>query len=102
MYAIVQSGGKQSKVSVGDLFKVEKLETEVGSELALDVLMISDDSGNVKVGAPLVEGASVKARVVGHGKGDKVIVFHYRPKKNIRKKQGHRQPYTELEVLSIG
>ena len=100
MYAIVLSGGKQFKVSAGDKFRVEKLELEAGAEVALDALMIADDNG-VQLGKPLLD-AKVKAKVLSHGKGDKVIVFHYAAKKNRRKKQGHRQPYTELEVVSIG
>ncbi len=101
MYAIVQSGGKQFKVAAGDKFRVEKLELELGAEVALDALMIADEDGKVQLGKPLLD-AKVKAKVLEHGKGDKVIVFHYAAKKNRRKKQGHRQPYTELEIVSIG
>ncbi len=101
MYAIVQSGGKQFKVSAGDKLRVEKLALEAGAEVALDALMIADENGSVQLGKPLLD-AKVKAKVLEHGKGDKVIVFHYAAKKNRRKKQGHRQPYTELEVVSIG
>ena len=101
MYAIVQSGGKQFKVSAGDKLRVEKLALDAGAEVALDALMIADENGSVQLGKPLLD-AKVKAKVLEHGKGDKVIVFHYAAKKNRRKKQGHRQPYTELEVVSIG
>ena len=101
MYAIVLSGGKQFKVSAGDKFRVEKLELETGAEVALDALMIAGEDGKVQLGKPLLD-AKVKAKVLSHGKGDKVIVFHYAAKKNRRKKQGHRQPYTELEIVSIG
>lgn len=101
MYAIIQTGGKQYKVQAGDELLVEKLGAQEGEEIAFDVLLISDDNG-VQVGKPLVEGVSAKAKVLEHGKGKKVIVFKYKPKKNYRKKQGHRQPYTRVEILSIG
>ena len=101
MYAIVQSGGKQLKVSAGDVVRVEKLEAEPEATVALEALMIADDNGNVQVGKPTLE-AKVTANVLGHGKGEKVIVFHYEAKKNRRKKQGHRQPYTEIEIVSLG
>ncbi len=101
MYAIVQSGGKQFKVAAGDKFRVEKLELDLGAEVALDALMIADEDGKIELGKPLLD-QKVKAKVLEHGKGDKVIVFHYAAKKNRRKKQGHRQPYTELEIVSIG
>ncbi len=100
MYAIIRTGGKQYKVEAGDEVLVEKLDAEVGTEVAFDVLMLGGDK--VKVGTPLVKGVSAKAEVLEHGKGDKVIVFKYKPKKNIRKKQGHRQPYTKVKIISIG
>ena len=100
MYAIVQSGGKQLKVSAGDKVRVEKLELDLGAEVELDALMIAGENG-VQLGRPLLD-AKVKAKVLEHGKGDKIVVFHYAAKKNRRKKQGHRQPYTELEIVSIG
>lgn len=102
MYAIIETGGKQYKVAAGDEILVEKLAVEPGAEVAFDVLLMSDESGVVTVGKPVVEGVKAKAKVVEHGKGKKVVVFHYKPKKNIRKKQGHRQPYTKVEILSIG
>ena len=89
MYAIIRTGGKQYNVSVGDEVLVEKLNAEVGEEVSFEVLMLADDSG-IKIGTPVVEGVSAKAEVVEHGKGKKVIVFKYKPKKNYRKKQGHR------------
>ena len=101
MYAIILTGGKQYKVAVGDEVLVEKLDAAVDSEVEFDVLLVSDESG-IKVGQPVVEGVKAKAKVVAHGKGEKVIVFKYKPKKNIRKKNGHRQPYTKVEILSIG
>ena len=101
MYAIIQTGGKQYKVEAGDEILVEKLDAEVNSEVDFDVLMVADDAG-VKIGKPILEGVTVKGKVVEHGKGKKVIVFKYKPKKNIRKKNGHRQPYTKVEILAIG
>ena len=101
MYAIIVTGGKQYKVEQGDEILVEKLDAEVGDTVNFDVLMMADGE-TVTVGKPYVEGVAAKAVVVEHGKGRKVIVFKYKPKKNIRKKQGHRQPYTKVKVLSIG
>lgn len=101
MYAIIQTGGKQYKVQAGDEILVEKLSVEPGTEVSFDVLLVSDDAG-ITVGKPVVEGVKAKAKVVEHGKGKKVVVFKYKPKKNIRSKQGHRQPYTKVEILSIG
>lgn len=101
MYAIIQTGGKQYKVEAGDEILVEKLDAEVNAEVEFDVLLMADDAG-VKIGTPVLDGVKAKAKVVEHGKGKKVIVFKYKPKKNIRTKRGHRQPYTKVEILSIG
>lgn len=101
MYAVIQTGGKQYKVEKGDEILVEKLEADVDGEVAFDVLLVADDAG-VKIGKPVLEGVVVKGKVLEHGKGKKVIVFKYKPKKNSRKKNGHRQPYTKVEILSIG
>ena len=98
--AVILSGGKQYKVKAGDLVTVEKLSASAGDEVSLDVLMTSGEGG-VKIGTPLVEGAAVKAEVVKHYKGDKLTIFTYKPKKNIRKKQGHRQPYTLVKIKSV-
>ena len=98
MYAIIQTGGKQYKVEAGDEILVEKLDAEVNAEVEFDVLLVADDAG-VKI---VLDGVKAKAKVVEHGKGKKVIVFKYKPKKNIRTKRGHRQPYTKVEILSIG
>lgn len=100
MFAVVQTGGKQYKVSENDVITVEKLENEVGDKINLEVLLVSDN-GTVVVGNPVVAGAVCEAEVVAHGKGDKIVVFKYKPKKNERKKQGHRQPFTQLRILSI-
>ncbi|MCH5278320.1 MAG: 50S ribosomal protein L21 [Christensenellaceae bacterium] len=101
MYAIIVTGGKQYKVEVGSEIMVEKLDAEVGANVKFDVLLMADGE-NVKIGKPVVAGASANAEVLEHGKGKKVIVFKYKPKKDYRKKQGHRQPYTKVKILSIG
>ena len=100
MYAIIRTGGKQYKVEAGDEIMVEKLEAEIGAVVTFEVLMLCGDE--IVVGKPVVEGVSAKGSVCEQGKGEKVIVFHYKPKKNIRKKQGHRQPYTKVKIESIG
>jgi large subunit ribosomal protein L21 len=101
MYAVIQTGGKQYKVSEGDAILVEKLDAELGSEVSFDVLLLSDDKG-VQVGKPVVNGVAAKAKVLEHGKGDKVVIFKYKSKKDFRKKQGHRQPFTKVEIVRIG
>lgn len=99
-YAVVETGGKQYKVSEDDVIKVEKLDVEAGGLVDLEkVLLIGGEE--VKIGAPYVEGAKVTAEVVKNGKAKKIIVFKYKAKKNYRRKQGHRQPYTELKITSI-
>ena len=100
MFAIVECGGKQYKVSENDIITVEKLNSAEGDKVSLNVLLVSDN-GNVVAGSPIVAGAKCEAEVVAHGKGDKIVVFKYKPKKNERKKQGHRQPFTQLRILSI-
>ena len=101
MYAIVQTGGKQYKVEQGQALYVEKLDAAVGETVELPVLMVVDGE-KTTVGTPVVEDVVAKAQVVAHGKGKKVIVFKYKPKKNYRKKTGHRQPYTKIEIESLG
>ena len=101
MYAVVETGGKQYKVAVDEIVNVEKLQAKVGDKVELKVLMIVDGE-NVKTGNPYVEGSKVVAEVVEQGKADKIVVFKYKAKKNERTKQGHRQPYTKLKVVSIG
>lgn len=100
MYAIVECGGKQYKVEKDMLVKVEKIDAEIGDVVELKTLMLVDDNGNVKAGAD-ANGVKVSAKVNAHDKFPKVYVFHYKAKKNIRKRQGHRQPYTELKIVSI-
>lgn len=99
MFAVVTSGGKQFTVQVGDVVKVEKLESAVGDKIVLPVLMLSDENGT-KLGAN-VKNAICEAEVLSHGKADKIVVFKYKPKKNERKKQGHRQPFTEIKITSV-
>lgn len=100
MYAIVTTGGKQYKVSQDDVITVEKLDAKVGDKVNLDVLMLVDGD-KVTNGNPLVKGAEVVAEVVEQGKEAKVVVFKYKAKKNYRRKQGHRQPFTALKIVSV-
>ena len=100
MYAIVKTGGKQYKVTEGLIFETELLNAEVGSTVELEVVLAADDD-KVLVGKD-VANVKVQATVVEHGKGKKINIFTYKAKKNIRKRQGHRQPYTKLKVISIG
>ena len=101
MYAIIESCGKQYKVAQGDVVFFEKLDTEEGKKVNFDkVILVSDDNG-VQVGNPYVKGVKVEGKVVSHGKAKKIIVFKMKAKKNERKKQGHRQPYTKVEITAI-
>ena len=101
MYAIVETGGKQYRVAEGDTFRVELLQEEVGTEVNLERVMAVGNGEELKVGEPFINGVSVKTRVKAHGKSRKIIVYKYKAKKNYRRKQGHRQPYTELIVEKI-
>jgi len=101
MYAVIETGGKQYKVSEGDFIFVEKLDVEAGETVTVDKVLVVADGEDVKVGAPYVDGASVTADVVKNGKDKKIIVYKYKPKKGYHKKQGHRQPYTKLEIKKI-
>ena len=101
MYAIIKTGGKQYKVSEGDLVRVEKLNAEVGESVSFeDVLLVKSDS-DLKVGTPTVENAKVEATVKEQAKDKKIVVFKYRPKKASKSKKGHRQPYTLVEINNI-
>ena len=101
MYAVIRSGGKQYTVRPGDTFNVEKLDGDAGVSIDLtDVLLVSDGD-TLNVGTPTVVGASVRAEIVEHGKGDKIIVFKYKPKIRYRKRTGHRQHYTRLRITEI-
>jgi large subunit ribosomal protein L21 len=101
MYAVVKTGGKQYRVIPGEKLKVEQIPADIGSEVVLEVLMLADGD-NVTVGTPLVAGASVKAKVLSHGRGKKVSIFKMRRRKHYQKHQGHRQNYTELQIESFG
>ena len=101
MYAIIKTGGKQYRVAVGDKLKVESLNAEVGSQVTLSEVLAVSDGNELKVGAPFVEGASVTATVVSHGRHDKVRIFKMRRRKHSIKSAGHRQNYTELKIDSI-
>ncbi len=101
MFAVIETGGKQYKVTEQDIIFVEKLDVEEGAEIAFEsVLAISGDDG-FKVGAPTLEGAKVTAKVLKNGKGKKIVVFKYKSKKNEKKKIGHRQPFTKVQILKI-
>ena len=101
MYAIIKTGGKQYKVSEGDLVRVEKLAYEVGETVDFDKVLLVSNDGDLKVGATLVEGAKVSATVEDQNKDKKIVVYKYKPKKQYRKKHGHRQPYTLVKINSI-
>jgi len=101
MYAVVETGGKQYRVAVGDVVRVEKLEAAAGSSVNLDKVLMITDGDNVRIGAPNLSGATVTATVKAHGRGDKIRVFRMRRRKHFRKTLGHRQHYTELEITAI-
>lgn len=101
MYAIIQTGGKQYRVQEGDTLFVEKLDVAEGDLLAIEDVLAVSNGDNLTIGEPLVEGAKVEAKVLEQGKAKKIIVFKYKRKKNYRKKQGHRQPYTKLLIEKI-
>ena len=101
MYAIIETGGKQYRVSEGDVLRVEKLSAEEGELVELDKVLALSKEDELQVGKPLLESSKVTAKVLQHGKADKIIVFKYKPKKNYRKKQGHRQPFTEIKIEKI-
>ncbi len=101
MYAVIETGGKQYKVQEGDVVFVEKLEAGDGTIVTFDKVLAVSNEGNVTFGKPLVENASVSAKVLGQGKDKKVIVFKYKPKKGYRNKTGHRQPYTKVQIDKI-
>ena len=99
-HAIIETGGKQYRVAEGDVIFVEKLCAEAGETVKFDVLLLDND-GETKIGTPLVEDANVTGKVLGHGKAAKILVYKYKSKKNERKRQGHRQPYTALKIKEI-
>jgi large subunit ribosomal protein L21 len=101
MYAIIKTGGKQYRVQSGEQLRVEALSADVGSSVSIEEVLLVGDGDGVKVGAPFVSGAKVKATVVSHGRGDKVRIFKLRRRKHYQKSQGHRQSYTELRIDDI-
>lgn len=102
MYAIIAIGGKQLKVHEGDTIHVELLPGEVGETVTLtDVLLVHQEDGSLAIGTPTVKGASVTGDIIGHGRGNKITIFKHKRRKNYRRKQGHRQPYTALKVTGI-
>lgn len=101
MYALIETGGKQYKVADGDLVRVEKLDLEVGDTAVFDKVLLVADGDDIKIGAPYIDGAKVEAEVTAQDKHKKIIVYKYKAKKNYRKKQGHRQPYTEIKIKAI-
>ena len=101
MYAVIKTGGKQYKVAPGEKLKVEQIPADVGAEVVLDQVLLIGEGESVRLGQPTVAGATVKATVVAHGRGDKVRIFKMRRRKNYHRTQGHRQNYTELKIDSI-
>ena len=101
MYAVIEACGKQYKVTKGDVVFFEKLDVEEGKKVTFDKVVLLSNDGKVEVGAPYVKGIKVEGKVVAHGKGKKIIVFKYKAKKNYRRKQGHRQPYTKVEITAV-
>ena len=101
MYAIIETGGKQYKVSEGDIIYIEKLDVNEGDAVNFDCVKAISVGSEFKVGAPTVEGAVVTAKVLANGKGKKIYVMKYKSKKNEKKKIGHRQPYTKVQIMSI-
>ena len=101
MYAVIKTGGKQYRVANGEKLKVEQIPADIGQEIVLDQVLMVGVGSDVKVGAPLVTGATVMARVVSHGRADKVKIFKLRRRKHYQKHQGHRQNYTELKIDAI-
>ena len=101
MYAVIRTGGKQYRVAAGDVLEVEKLEGTVGDSITLDDVLLVSNGDAVQVGTPRVDGASVSAKITGQYRGNKIMVFKYRPKKRIRVRKGHRQYLTRLQIQSV-
>ena len=101
MFAIIETGGKQYKVNEGDVIFVEKLDAAEGDKITFDRVLAVSDADGIKVGAPVVEGAAVTANVLKNGKAKKIYVMTYKPKKNEKRKIGHRQPYTKVQIEKI-
>ena len=101
MYAVIQTGGKQYRVSKGDILRVEKIDSEEGASIKLDKVLMVADGDDVKVGTPYVEGGKVTATVVEHGRGDKVKILKFKRRKHHMKRMGHRQDFTKIEITGI-
>lgn len=101
MYAVIKTGGKQYKVAVGEKIKLEQIAADVGQEIVFDQVLAVGEGSELKVGTPLVEGATVKATVLAHGKHDKIKIFKMRRRKHYRKHQGHRQLYTQVQIQAV-
>jgi large subunit ribosomal protein L21 len=101
MLAVIKTGGKQYIVEPGTKLKVEKLEKSEGETIVFSDVLLTEDNGKVEIGSPIVKGAKVEAKILKQDKFEKVIVFKYKPKKRYKRKIGHRQPFTEIEILSI-
>jgi large subunit ribosomal protein L21 len=101
MYAIIKTGGKQYMVNEGDVLTVERLEAESGEKVSFDEVLAVGGNGDVKLGNPVLTGANVEATVIENGRAKKVVVFKYKPKKDYRRKQGHRQPFTKVRIDKI-
>ena len=101
MYAVIKTGGKQYKVTVGEKLKVEQIPAELDSQIELNEVLMIADGESVTVGAPLIDGAIVTAKVIAHGRGDKIRIFKMRRRKHYQKRQGHRQNFTEIRIDAI-
>lgn len=101
MYAVIKTGGKQYRVAAGEKIKVEQIPADVGAEITLDQVLMVGEGETVKIGTPIIAGASVTAKVIAHGRGPKIKIFKMRRRKHYQKHQGHRQNYTEIEISGI-
>ena len=101
MYAVIKTGGKQYRVQQGDVIFVEKINSQADEAVTFEEVLLVGDGDQTKIGAPTVAGAKVEGKVLGQVKGKKIVVYKYKAKKNERKKQGHRQPYTKVEITAI-
>ena len=101
MYAVIKTGGKQYRVQQGDVIFVEKIDSQADEAVTFEEVLLVNDGDQTKIGAPTVAGAKVEGKVLGQVKGQKIVVYKYKAKKNERKKQGHRQPYTKVEITAV-